>query len=379
MQAIGPRLSTLGTQYSAAQVRALLQQPVLLESVAFERIHAGASLGEFTSSVREQGAVVAHDTTRTVCRTLQATVRQDAGLDWYNDWVRVWRRYGASDGGWIDVLLGTFVPVAPGRTVDDSATWRTLVMGDVTQIFNDTNLTQSLTIAAGAGYLASAIGLAQQVAPGPYIAQPDARVLPASLSWPAGTSVLTVINALLKAIGYQSLWADEAAVLRFAPLFDFASQPPAYLFDLTQPSTSQALHPFNETRDTTQAFNACQYLGQDPRQAVVSGYYENVNPLSEVSTVNFRKKLVVITNSAVADVASATVLAKNAVQQASRAYRPEVIETVDWPFSQHLDVYAVAWNNPDDGLQIANHLETAWTMKLEPGGATQHSLQLAIV
>lgn len=41
--------------------------------------------------------------------------------------------------------------------------------------------------------------------------------LPATLTWEAGTSILTIINALLATIGYEGLYADMQGVLRSAP------------------------------------------------------------------------------------------------------------------------------------------------------------------
>ncbi len=380
MQVPGPRASSLGTMYTAAQVTALLSQPVLVESCAFERVTLAGSAGEFTSFVSLAGASVSHDTTQQVPRTLTVNVRQDAGLDWYNDYVRVWKRYKTADSGWLEVLIGTFVPVRPTRAIDDSQVWRQLTMADPVQLANDLVLDVGVGVPAGTDLVATIRQLLTLYIPwARCYALPTAARPPQAMTWNTGTSLLTIINGMLHAIAYMPLWADEAGAFRVQPYVDFAQQTPDALFDLTQTTTSQAeLAPgaaLMETIDTTQGFNVVTFTGQDPRQAPIVVQYVNLSALDPMSAINFRTKLEYISDSAISDPTSALAAARFETQVRSRMHRPWQVSTVSWPWSQHYDVYSVAMNDVDDGLTVAPFLETAWTMDLAPGGLTQHTLQ----
>lgn len=384
MQILGPRTSSLGTLYNSAQVLALLQAPIATETTAFERVTLGGSQGEFTHYVDLMSASVDHDTTRLVPRTLQVRIRQDAGLDWYNDQVRAWNRITSPDGGYVDFLLGTFVPVAPAREVDDAQVWRSVTMADATQILNDTEIATAFGVTANADLVATAVGIIQQAVPGAMIfSVPTSTRVPVPFTWSDGTTLIQIVNDLLKAIAYTPIWCDETSAFRIEPLGNYAQQQPDFLFDLTQPTTSQASlsngSPMQENIDTTQGYNVVEMKGEDPRRNTIVATYENQSPYDPISTLNFRTKLEVITDSTVADLNTAYTRARFEAQYRSRMHRPFLMDTVSWPLSQHLDVYAVAMNDVDDGPTLQTYLESAWTKDLAPGGLTTHTLQRLFV
>ncbi len=390
MQPIGPRTSTLGTTYSAAQVLSLLQSPCGVETALFEQVDGnGNTLADISAFVagESQGQKVAdsaqgpqrptiqHDTTQTVPRTITLSIRAAANLDWYNDRIRVWRRVLAPDGGWVEFRIGTFVPTAPGKATDSSGVWRHVTYADESQLCNDTELLTPYTSPAGSSYLAEAQAALLRVIPAARVlATPNSTSLSASQTWSAGTTVLQQVNDLLSGIGYGAVWFDEQGFARMHPLPDYSTVAPDFLFDLTQASTSFAASPLPQLDDTTQAVNSCTFSGQDTRLQTFSAYYENTSPSSPVSTVNFRRKHLNTSDSKVSDRNSALKRARIAVQEGSRIYRPLTLSTMAWPLSQHLDVYQLAYDDPDDGLFVANYVETAWSIDLRPGGLTAHTL-----
>lgn len=59
---------------------------------------------------------------------------------------------------------------------------------------------------------------------------PSTATLTNGLTWDAGESTLTIINDLLAAIGYWSLWCDRTGTFRVEPYIDPEKRPIAYSF-----------------------------------------------------------------------------------------------------------------------------------------------------
>lgn len=116
-----------------------------------------------------------------------------------------------------EIPLGVYLPVEAPEDYD--ATGRTVVLDllDRSTVLAQDEVEQTYAVAAGAPVLAA---VATVIASAGESIAVDASVttgLASAMVWPAGTSKLTIVNDLLDAIGYSSLWVDGVGSLRATP------------------------------------------------------------------------------------------------------------------------------------------------------------------
>lgn len=107
-------------------------------------------------------------------------------------------------------------------------------------------------------------------------------VLSSGITWDAGISKLTVINELLTAVGYWSLWCDGGGVFRVEPYLDPASRQPAYTFRHGE----RAVHfpEWGRSQDLSSVPNRFIAVGQgDEENEPLVGVALNENPDSPYS------------------------------------------------------------------------------------------------
>lgn len=111
---------------------------------------------------------------------------------------------------------------------------------------------------------------------------PSAATLTSGLTWDAGTSTLTIINDLLGAIGYWSLWCDRNGVFRVEPYLDPEKRPIAYSF--RHGSESVHMPGWDREQDHSSVPNRFIAVGQgDETTEPLVGVALNENPDSPYS------------------------------------------------------------------------------------------------
>ena len=142
-------------------------------------------------------------------------------IDWDQHRVQPWYRTEA--GGQVkEWPLGVFVVATPSTQYEDTGEDVSLELYDKTQILIDDQLATSYQVPAGAliiNTVRTILTLAGQRRTA--FVDSDQR-LATSMVWPAGTTRLRVINDLLDAANYFSLWVDGDGIFRTSPY-----QPPA--------------------------------------------------------------------------------------------------------------------------------------------------------
>lgn len=371
-------VSSLGTTYSAAQVLSQLLAPSARESYVFYQYDYSRRFKADLSPLVNVGSTPAieHDTTRAVKRTLGFTTRGDAQFSQLRDLIQPRYRLFMPDGGYVEWPLGLFTVLPPSQSITSAQTWLQFQLPEVTQLLVDASFTTTYTAAAGASYIATIrdiVSTADLPTTLPVQIVDPGTTIPATLTWEYGTSRLQAINDLLDAISYFPLWSDENGTLRSSEIPDWNTVTPSATFDATKPQTTIAID-LSETADISQAYNQVLVVGEDPRRNVVTGFYENTNPESQVSTVNWHPKLQVIKDSSVPDTSTALRKAKAAAQQAARIYTELQMNTLAWPVSQDHDVYEVTYQSTDTGLVTGPYVEIGWTVHAATGGFTLHRL-----
>lgn len=107
-------------------------------------------------------------------------------------------------------------------------------------------------------------------------------VLTAGLTWEAGTSKLTIINDLLQAAGYWSLWCDGSGLFRVEPYTDPASRPVSFAFEHGEASVH--FPDWGREQDHTSVPNRFLAIGQgDEEDPPLVGVATNEDPASPYS------------------------------------------------------------------------------------------------
>lgn len=375
-----PSANGVGGPYSPTQVLAALTAPVRAESWRFDRLSNGGTwLSDLTPFIdrgsQSSSPQVEHDTTRDVKRLLSFTLRGDAKIDLLSDLVRPHYLVPMSDGGLLDFSLGTFTLLPYEDDISPGVTWRQIQGADPGQLLVDGAFLASYSVPAGTGYIAaiqSVIATLNSKTPLQVSIIDSGKVLPSALGWVAGDTRLKAVNDLLSAINYFPAWWDDLT-LRSSPIPDWNTVTETATFDCTQ-SGSIVRIPLKRSPDLSQVYNQCLVKVEDPNRTAFSGFYSNDDPTSATGTVKWHPKLTTISDSSIADAATADALAKSTVQQSQRLYVPYQLDTFAWPVSQDNDVYRMIFQTADEGLVNQLYVETYWLHRCGPGQPTTHDM-----
>lgn len=118
--------------------------------------------------------------------------------------------------------------------------------------------------------------------------QPSSATARTASVWPAGTSKLTIINALLEAAGYSALWVDHQGIFRANPYIAPADRP--IMWDFAGGPDSTTADEYGEDFDAHAIPNRflCVSGGTDDTDALV-GVAENTDPESPYSYQSRRR------------------------------------------------------------------------------------------
>jgi hypothetical protein len=388
MQPFGPRTSTMGTVYTAAQVQAALTAPVLQERWVWDRLdQTGRRLDDLTPFVEmgQNPPIITHDTTQAVKRSLRLRLRGDApiykgGSLSLNIQVRAHHQIRMADGGYVDFPLGTFTVLPGGAEITPAQTFHDLIGYDYGQLLLDYNFQVSASVPAGVSgvnAVASLLAIPGGLTPLKMVIPDLGRTLVQPVSFDPAMSRLKAINDVLSAINYFPAWFDANGVMRSAPIPDWNTVRPIFTFDATRAGSILAV-PLRQTVDWSAAGNQQTVYVEDPRRPFFSATYTNNNPLSPLSVQNYGhvKSLPPYKDSNIPDRATAYLIARALCQQAARIHQSWPMETATWPLSEDQDVSQVAFTETDDGAQRLNFVEMGWSMRCQPGAkTTSHTFQ----
>lgn len=386
MQALS-RVSTKGTSYTQAQVLAVLLGPASSRQWTFDWLYPdGRYQGDLTRFVDNNTIPrITHDSTSMVQRTLYFDIRSTLSVFQVNplrDLVRAHFQLLMPDGGFVDWVLGTFMLQPPLKRIGKQRTHQVFTACDMGQILIDGAFTGTFTLKAGQTItqcVASIFSGLVTAFPFQWIIPDLGTKLLGDLVFEAGKSRLQALWDVCAAFNYQPPSFDEFGVLRTIPVPDYAAVQPAYTFDMI--GTSIGRTPMMEQKDVSKSFNQCLVIVErSSPPASFTAFYQNVNPLSEVSIPSWghAKMGPVIRDSSIVDIPTAYSRAQTEVRAAARVYDSLPVLTSTWPASQNLDVYGLIYNAADEGVQSNLFLETRWTMECRHDGLTTHELQKII-
>jgi len=197
------------------------------------------------------------------------------------DWMRHRVQVIYSDGvrSW---PTGTFLLTSPEEQHTEVGVSFTVGLLTKMNVINEDTVEDRYTLAVGTPIVATVVALIESTGEKRIAATASTATLTAGLTWEAGTSKLTVINDLLQAAGYWSLWCDGSGLFRVEPYVDPASRPVSFEFAHGQASVH--FPEWERSQDNTSVPNRFLAIGQgDEKTPPLVGVATNENPASPYS------------------------------------------------------------------------------------------------
>lgn len=179
--------------------------------------------------------------------------RQD--IDWMSR--RVQATYTDSSGSW---PVGTYLLSSPKE--QHTAFGVTHEVGLLTKmnILAEDTVEERYSAPAGAVIVATVVSLIESTGETRIAATPYDDELSSPLTWEAGTPKLTIINDLLQAAGFWSLWCDGSGQFRVEPYQNPADR--AVAFEFVHGEQSIHFADWNREQDHTSVPNRFLAIGQ---------------------------------------------------------------------------------------------------------------------
>lgn len=199
-------------------------------------------------------------------------------IDWASNRVRAW--YHQDETQW---PVGTYLFASPTEQHSDLGV-TTFDVGLLTKmnVPAEDKVATRFSVAAGSAIIPTAVNVLTSTGETRIAVTASSAVLTSALTWPAGTSKLEIINDLLQAAGYWSLWCDGWGQFRIEPYVDPKNRGVAYKFE----HGPRSLHFADWSREQNMADVPNRFLaigrGDDENPPLI-GIAKNDNPASPFS------------------------------------------------------------------------------------------------
>lgn len=151
-----------------------------------------------------------------------------------------------------------------------------------TAVVDEDSVESMYSLAAGTPIIATVVQLIQSTGESRIAVTPSGATLSNAQVWEAGTSKLTIVNDLLTAAGYWSLWCDGGGQFRVEP-YRLPSER-AVAFDFAAGTTSIHRPTWSREQDHSSVPNRFVVIGQGSDEAPpLVGVAENDDPASPYS------------------------------------------------------------------------------------------------
>lgn len=157
------------------------------------------------------------------------------GIDWLNVRIRPAVLLSSDGGGPVaEYPLGVFLVSAPVRTMTAEGSTLAIELLDKLSILDqdivtdDSLMPVSFVAPINANVIATVVDLIQGCGEATPALTPGAETLAASMVWEVGVPVLQIVNELLEAAGYFSLYTDGAGQYRADKYVAPSARPPIY-------------------------------------------------------------------------------------------------------------------------------------------------------
>jgi hypothetical protein len=281
-------------------------------------------------------------------------------------------------GDWIQFYLGEFLLISPERSDDESGTvTREVEAYDQTIILRDDKVDGKFLIVSGTRYDVALTSILQNAGITRINITPSTKTLPADREWEGGTSKLAIVNDLLEALNYNSIWFDENGYAVCSPYVLPANAPVEYAYADTDDSV--IMRPVKQSCDVYSIPNKWVFVVSDPDRPALRSSYVNDNVNSKLSTVN--RGLTKVDYRAVdaADQATLDSLVQRAATDAMSIFETVVWQSWPMPFHSFQTMYSFAYTNSSQLKVSGNYREQEWSFDLKEDAVMNHSARKTVV
>ena len=275
--------------------------------------------------------------------------------------------------------LGVFRVTTPRRSASDGQQRIKIEAYDRCWRVYSNKTDHILHLPAGSSYITEIRKLLTACGIALVIATPtDATLQTDREDWPTGTSYLTICNALLAEINYNSVWFEASGVCRLEPVREPGAEWIAWRYGVTD-LFLPAQHPAPDWSDEEDLFDApnvfvviCSNPDMDAPMVATA---VNDNPASRKST--FRRGMRIVSAQTVKNIASQEELQA----YADRLRNESLMSTHTITFS----TLAESGHGVGDVLALTHdeiggiYLETGWRLTMAAGELMTHSAKRTVI
>lgn len=240
-----------------------------------------AQTEKLLADVRATSGRVDWNVNATIRSSCSLTVEDLAGYDWRQ--VRVRIRYVLDGPGGGEWPIGVFLPATPTEQWDVARS-ESVEMYDKMVILEDDKTATAWAYSKGQNLIAAVVQVIQSTGETSIQIPPSSKTLSASMTWEVGTSKLRIVNDLLEAADYFSIWCDGMGRYRSDPYSAPGDRPVVWDF-VDHPQTSIYLSRFEREQDGFHVPNRVVMIGRSEDQETPPPYAtaQNQDPDSEWS------------------------------------------------------------------------------------------------
>lgn len=278
------------------------------------------------------------------------------------------------DGNYAEFSLGVFLMSATDRRAAGGRVVRSISGYDKQIILKQDLVASRYVVALGANVVASITGLLDTVSWITYDITPSVTTMPAAQDWDPGTPKSKIVQDLLTALNYRSLWWDENGVARSSQYIVPTDRSVDYTY--TNGITSVVAEEATDSLDLWDVPNTWVFTASQPNQTVLVSTFVNGSPASPNSTWN-RGRIVTRFDSTRQEVTQA---ALDAAVRAQAHTDSQAVENISFstplmPFHGENTVLKLTHTE----LALTDVFsETQWEMTLSPGAPMTHTVRRSV-
>ena len=204
------------------------------------------------------------------------------GIDWLTHRVKVTYDPGTGDDAW---GMGVWQFTSPTTTTDDAVTTHSVELLSKMAAIDEDSVADRYSLAAGTQIIPAVLTLIRSTGETRIAATDSDATLTNPMVWEAAESKLTIINDLLEAAGYWSLWCDGEGQFRVEPYTPPGDRPTSWVFEAGEAAIHES--GWSREQDLSAIPNRFVVVGQgDEETPALVGVAQNDDPESPFSTVS---------------------------------------------------------------------------------------------
>lgn len=311
---------------------------------------------------------IANNALAEIKRTARFSIRDTSDIDWLADRIKPWVELNG------DIYpQGVFLLSSPVRRHDGAAITRAIEAFDQAVVLRDDKVTTRYTIAVGANYITEVRTALTAAGITDVNLTPTSKTLPAVREWDPGTSRLRIVNDLLAAINYRSLYFDADGQAVGEPYLSPALAAPNHIY--ADDADSVILRGVEETLDLFDIPNKWVLYTSEPNLTPLRAEYTNTNAASPTSTVRRGRTIVDYRQVEAADQGALDAIVARLAFEASQVYTSVEMTTAIMPDHGDADVVEFAFSRM--GIS-GRYSEPTWEFPLKPGAPMKHRIRRVV-